>query len=141
MPFSQYPRRCFIITQPTTLYERIGGAKTIRRLVEAFYPRVLAHPELAPIFPTNIDPVMEKQYQFLTQFCGGPPLYTTKHGRPMMRARHLPFPITPTRAEAWLACMHESMDDAGIQGAEREELWYRLVLTAHHMVNQPEQAE
>jgi hemoglobin len=35
---------------------------------------------------------------------GGPPLYHQRHGNPMMRARHLPFPITPAAREEWLAC-------------------------------------
>ncbi len=130
-----------ITKEVKTLYERIGGAQTIQRIVESFYPRVLKHPDLAPIFPTDIEPVMKKQYQFLTQFCGGPPLYTLEHGHPRLRARHLPFPITPARAEAWLACMDAALDDAEVHGADREELWNRLVLTAYHMVNQPPSEE
>jgi hemoglobin len=120
-------------------YERIGGAKTVRALVEAFYPRVQAHPLLKPIFPENIEPVMEKQFLFLTQFLGGPSLYTDRYGHPMLRARHLPFPITPARAEAWLTCMHQALDEVGIEGEEREQIWSRLVIAAHHMVNTPEE--
>lgn len=58
--------------EPVTIYEKIGGAKKVRQLVEAFYPRVIKHPLLKPIFPEDILPVMEKQYLFLTQFFGGP---------------------------------------------------------------------
>lgn len=122
--------------EATTLYEKIGGADRVRALVEAFYPRVQAHPLLKPIFPEDIRPVMEKQYLFLTQFLGGPPLYTEKYGHPMLRARHLPFPITPARAEAWLDCMSRAMDEVGITGQERELFFSRLVIAAHHMVNQ-----
>jgi hemoglobin len=96
---------------------------------------VQAHPLLKPIFPENIEPVMEKQTLFLTQFLGGPALYTDRYGHPMLRARHLPFPITPARAEAWLACMHEALDEVCITGPVREALWARLVMAAHHMVN------
>lgn len=121
-----------------SLYEQIGGAQTIRALVEAFYPKVQAHPLLAPLFPEDIEPVMERQYWFLTQYLGGPPLYTEKRGHPMLRARHLPFPITPERAEAWLHCMAKAIDEVGIQGLAREQIWSRLVMTAHHMINQPQ---
>lgn len=121
-----------------SLYEQVGGAKTIRRLVEAFYPKVQEHPLLAPLFPTDLKPVMERQYLFLTQYLGGPPIYSEKRGHPMLRARHLPFPITQERAEAWLGCMSEAMDEVGITGLVREQIWSRLVLTAHHMVNQPQ---
>jgi hemoglobin len=119
-----------------TLYEQIGGEETVRALVEAFYPKVQAHPLLAPLFPENIRPVMEKQFMFLTQFLGGPPLYSEVHGTPMLRARHLPFPITRQRSEAWLACMKTAMEEVGIDGIAGEQMWNRLVMTAFHMVNQ-----
>ncbi|MRG29314.1 globin [Laceyella tengchongensis] len=128
-----------MMDQTKTPYEAIGGAKTVRAIVEAFYPRVQAHPLLKPIFPEDITPVMEKQRLFLTQFLGGPPLYSEKYGHPMLRARHLPFPITPARAEAWLACMSEALDEAGVQGEVRDSLWARLVMAAHHMVNTEDQ--
>lgn len=119
-----------------TLYEQIGGEEKVRALVEAFYPKVQTHPLLKPLFPEDIRPVMEKQFQFLTQFLGGPPLYTEEHGNPMLRARHLPFPITRQHAEAWLACMKTAMEEVGISGIAGEQMWNRLVMTAFHMVNQ-----
>ena len=42
-----------------SLYDNLGGEKTIRRLVEAFYPRVQRDPLLGPLFPEDITPVME----------------------------------------------------------------------------------
>lgn len=124
-----------------SLYNQIGGEQTIRALVHAFYHRVQAHPLLAPLFPPDIDPVIERQYLFLTQYLGGPPIYSELRGHPMLRARHMPFPITPERAEAWLSCMHEALDEVGVDGLPREQIWSRLVLTAHHMVNQPSETE
>ena len=35
----------------------------------------------------------------------------------MMRARHMNFPITPDRAQAWLECMSEAMDEVGLEGS------------------------
>ncbi|MNX99862.1 Group 2 truncated hemoglobin YjbI [compost metagenome] len=122
----------------TNLYEAIGGDETIRRLVNAFYPRVAADPDLSPIFPADLSETVEKQRLFLTQFLGGPALYTQTHGNPRMRARHLPFEITPTRREAWLRNMAAAMDEIGLEGALREEFFERLRLTAHHMENSPE---
>ena len=49
----------------------------------------------------------------MTQFLGGPPLYTEEHGHPMLRARHMPFEITQTRAKEWLQCMEEAMNEVG----------------------------
>jgi hemoglobin len=119
-------------------FAAIGGAETIARLVDAFYARVVAHPELASIFPQEIGPVRDKQYLFLTQFLGGPALFSQEYGHPMLRARHMPHEITPSRAEAWLACMREAMDDIELSGDMREYIFERLTMTAHHMVNTPE---
>jgi hemoglobin len=121
-----------------SLYEQIGGADTLHSLVSEFYQRVQQHPLLAPLFPEDIEPVIERQYLFLTQYLGGPSLYTEQRGHPMLRARHMPFPITPAHAEAWLGCMEQAMDVVGIAGLAREQMWSRLVMTAHHMVNQAE---
>ena len=119
----------------TTPYETIGGAETVAKLVDAFYPRVQAHPELAPLFPADITAVRDRQYLFLTQFLGGPPLFSEQHGHPMLRARHAPHRITPAGAKAWLGCMEAAMDDIGLTGDMRDFIFQRLTTTAHHMVN------
>lgn len=119
----------------TTLYEQIGGAPAVRRIVEAFYPRVQADPELKELFPAEIQPVLEKQYLFLTQFFGGPSLYNEKHGHPMLRVRHMPFPIDANRARAWLRCMAAALIEAEIPEPVREQVMERLAFTAAHMVN------
>ncbi|WP_248928098.1 globin [Paenibacillus hamazuiensis] len=121
--------------QYQTIYEAIGGAKTVRRLVEAFYPKVQADPLIGPLFPDDITPVQEKQYLFLTQFFGGPALYSDLYGHPMMRARHLPFPITPERANAWLACMAEALAEIGLPAPLQEIVLERLKGPAYHFVN------
>ncbi|MFL6563159.1 MAG: globin, partial [Bacillus sp. (in: firmicutes)] len=106
------------------------GEETLHRLVDTFYGLVAQHPDLAPIFPNQFTEIARKQKQFLTQYLGGPSLYTEEHGHPMMRARHLPFPVTPTRAKAWLSCMTQAMDEIGLKGPIRDEFYARLHLTA-----------
>ena len=123
-----------------TPYEAIGE-DTLHSLVDTFYGLVAQHPDLAPIFPNDLSEIARKQKQFLTQYLGGPPIYTDEHGHPMMRARHLPFPITPTRATAWLSCMKQAMDKTGLEGPLREDFYSRLYLTAQHMINMPEGSE
>ncbi|MFT4412485.1 globin [Fredinandcohnia humi] len=120
-------------------YEAIGGEETLSKLVDAFYNRVGQHPDLSPIFPDNLSETARKQKQFLTQYLGGPALYSYEHGHPMLRARHMPFEITPTRANAWLSCMRAAMDEVGLEGSVRAEFYNRLVLTAQHMINTPDE--
>lgn len=126
--------------QLVSLFDQIGEQK-LHQLVDAFYKRVGRHPDLAPIFPDDLTETARKQKQFLTQFLGGPPLYTNEHGHPRLRARHIRFPITPKRANAWLSCMSEAMDEVQLEGEIREQFFSRLVITAHHMVNTSDQTE
>ncbi|MGG3469839.1 globin [Neobacillus pocheonensis] len=126
-----------MIEKKLTPFEAIGE-ETLHRLVDTFYGLVAQHPDLAPIFPNEFTEIARKQKQFLTQYLGGPSLYTEEHGHPMMRARHLPFPVTPTRAKAWLFCMTQAMDMIGLSGPIRDEFYSRLYLTAQHMINTPE---
>ncbi len=121
-----------------TPYEQIGGAETLKKLVDVFYDLVKKHPELAPIFPDDLFHTKEKQYMFLTQFLGGPGLYSEQYGHPMLRARHMPFPVTTARANAWLSCMSQAMDTIGLTGEPRKAIFERLTITAHHMVNTPD---
>ncbi|GGG04958.1 group 2 truncated hemoglobin YjbI [Paenibacillus abyssi] len=122
-----------------TLYEAIGGETTVRRIVEAFYPRVQAHPLIGPLFPEDITPVMEKQYLFLTQFFGGPTLYSDQNGHPMMRARHLPFPINKERADAWLSCMQGALKEIGLNEELQAIVLERLSGPAYHFINTGEE--
>lgn len=122
-----------------SLYEAIGGAEGLRTIVESFYPKVQAHPLLGPLFPEDINPVMDKQFMFLSQFLGGPTLYSDQYGHPMMRARHLPFPITRRHADAWLDCMRRALEDAGLAPELREIMIARLSGPAYHFVNTSEE--
>ena len=120
--------------KPLIPYEEIGAEK-LSQLIDIFYSKVAVHPDLYPIFPDDLTETARKQKQFQTHFLGGPNLFSEEHGHPMMRARHMPFPITPTRAKAWLTCMYEAMDDAGLDGKLRDIYYKRLEMTAMHMVN------
>lgn len=122
----------------TTLYDAIGGEQTMRRLVSEFYDRVASQPILRPLFPDSFDDVRQRQYWFLSQLFGGPKLYLDQRGQPMLRMRHLPFPITNLHAKAWLKCMNEAMVAAGIPTPAAEAMMQRLTMTAFHMVNQTE---
>ena len=120
--------------KPLIPYEEIGAEK-LSELIDLFYSKVAVHPDLHPIFPDDLTETARKQKQFQTQFLGGPNLFTDEHGHPMMKARHMPFPITEKRADAWLACMAQAMDEVGLDGKIREIYFKRLTLTAKHMVN------
>jgi len=130
----------YMVENAPTPFDMIGE-ENLYRLIDAFYRRVANHPDLAPIFPDDLTETVRKQKQFMTQFLGGPPLYTSEHGHPMLRARHMPFEITETRAKAWLSCMDKAMDEINLTGSFREFFFARLVQTAQHMINTDEKQD
>lgn len=122
-----------------TLYERIGP-QPLALLVERFYGFVAVHPDLVRIFPADLTLTAQKQLAFLTGFLGGPPLYHQQYGHPRLRARHLPFQITPQRAQAWLWCMNQALRATPeIGDEEARELYAALARVALHMVNTEEE--
>ena len=126
-----------MIKKPLIPYEEIGE-ETLSELIDRLYAHVAVHPDLHSIFPDDLTETARKQKQFQTQFLGGPNLFSEEHGHPMMKARHMPFPITPTRAAAWLSCMSKAMDEIGLDGNFRDIYYRRLEMTARHMINTEE---
>jgi len=123
-----------------TLFTEIGGHETIDKLVNAFYPRVYADEDLSPLFEGDMEEIKRKQRMFLSQFTGGPAVYSEEFGPPAMRARHLPFEITPKRAKCWLRCMKEAFQEIGLDGQPAGAAFYdRLTQVAGIMVNSPDQ--
>jgi hemoglobin len=92
------------------VYARMGEASIVRML-EDFY-RELERSALRPLFPADMIAASHRSAAFFVGLLGGPPLYHQRHGNPMMRARHLPFAITPRAREVWLACFERVLADA-----------------------------
>lgn len=127
-----------LTTVVQSTYELIGGEEMVRTIVNNFYPKVQQHPDLKELFPEHIEPVMEKQFMFLSQFFGGPALFTEQFGHPMMRARHMPFKITEKRALAWLACMKEALQETQLAPDIQSHVIERLSGPAFHFINSDE---
>lgn len=126
------------MSTPGTLFEAIGGQEAIDRIIKGLYERIGKHPALIAVFPEDLTESARKQRLFLTQFLGGPPIYTEDRGHPMLRRRHLPFEINQERKEAWLECMNGALEEAEIEEPYRSIIFKRLAMTAQHMVNSPE---
>lgn len=117
------------------------GEENLRLLVDRFYDCVFTNDQIAHLFKTDKEVIKEKQRLFLTQFLGGPPLYSEKFGHPKLRARHLPHPITEEDAAAWLSCMSAAITSLQIDESLKDELFKRFVPTALFMVNTGSQSE
>jgi hemoglobin len=116
------------------LFDRLGETN-LQLLVDRFYDLVFENPQISRLFKTDKNVIKEKQRLFLTQFLGGPPLYSSQYGHPRLRARHLPHTITADDAVAWLSCMSTAVASLSIEQDLKDELMERLIPTAMFMVN------
>ncbi|MEZ4558407.1 MAG: hypothetical protein R2854_18600 [Caldilineaceae bacterium] len=85
------------------------GAENIIAMLEDFY-MLLGASAIAAMFPQGEDALREasrKSAAFFIGLLGGPPVYQQLYGNPMMRARHMPFPIDDTARRAWLRCFDQ----------------------------------
>lgn len=99
------------ITAPSReIYGAMGEAGIVR-MIEDFY-RELEQSSIRPLFPPDMVESSRKSAAFFVGLLGGPPLYHQRYGNPMMRARHLPFAITPRARDEWLACFERVLADA-----------------------------
>ena len=124
--------------KPQTHYERIGGEEKVRALVQRFYQLMDELPEaygIRKLHAPDLQGATDKLYKFLTGWMGGPPLYVEEYGHPMLRARHLRFPIGNTERDQWLLCMNQALDEVVEDVALRQELSAAFAKVADHMRN------
>ena len=119
-------------------YDLIGGKPVVHALVERFY-RVMdedaAFARIRHLHPADLAHSKEKLYLFLSGWMGGPPLYVEKYGHPMLRRRHMPFPIGSTERDQWMACMLQAMRELQYPEALVERLLQAFYNTADWMRN------
>jgi len=121
-----------------TPYALLGGDAAVRTLVERFYDLMELEPqyaELRALHAPDLAHAREKLYLFLSGWLGGPGLYIERHGHPMLRARHLPFPIGIRERDQWLACMEQAMVDKEVEAGLRHRLKQAFFQTADWMRN------
>lgn len=94
----------------TGLYEGLGGAAGLRAAVTIFYERVLADPELAPLFAgVDLERLRAHQQSFLAAALGGPELFT---GRPLDLA-HAGLGITDAQFDLVVGHLAATLGDLG----------------------------
>ena len=121
-----------------TTYEQLGGDETLRRVVDRFYDLMEELPEargILDLHPRDLDESRDKLFKFLSGLYGGPSLYIEQYGHPMLRARHLPFPIGESERDQWLLCMNRAVDELVEDSALADQLKRNFFRTADHMRN------
>jgi hemoglobin len=122
-----------------TPYELLGGQPVVFALVDKFYDLMDEVPEyygIRKLHPAELNGSRDKLKWFLSGWLGGPQLYTEKFGHPMLRARHLLFPIGTSERDQWLACMFSAMEALGVEESLQRRLQESFFGTADWMRNQ-----
>jgi hemoglobin len=122
-----------------SMFERIGGAVTVDRLVENFYLRMETLPEagiIRAMHPSDLGSVKHVLKRYLSEWMGGPKLYSPEKGHPRLRQRHLGFSIGNEERDAWLKCMRGALQETVSDEAARAELDLALSKLADWMRNQ-----
>ena len=122
----------------TTHYNRIGGAEKVRALVTRFYQLMDELPEsygIRLLHPDNLRGSEDKLFKYLSGWMGGPALYVQEYGHPMLRRRHLPFPIGESERDQWLLCMDRALREEVENADLCQELSGAFAKVADHMQN------
>ena len=122
-----------------SMFERVGGVVAIDKLVERFYCRMDALPEAADIramHPDDLASTKQVLKRYLSEWTGGPKLYSPEKGHPRLRQRHMGFPIGSSERDAWLLCMRGALEETVADDAARQEIDLALSRLADWMRNQ-----
>jgi len=121
-----------------TPFDALGGEAKIRSIVDRFYDIIDTDaPSVRAMLPKDDSASREKLSAYLTEWTGGPELYTPDRGHPAMRMRHAPFAIGADEVAVWLSCFGRSLDENDVTGPIREFLDDKIGVLALHMQNQP----
>lgn len=122
-----------------THYQKIGGEEKVRQLVERFYAHMDELPEtygIRKLHAQDLSSARQKLFDFLSGWMGGPPLYVEKHGHPMLRRRHMPFPIGESERDQWMHCMQLALAEVVADEKLRGDLYQAFFKVADFMRNQ-----
>ncbi|PJG52367.1 globin [Bradyrhizobium forestalis] len=108
-----------------SMFERIGGSATIDRLVDRFYDRMDTLPEaqvIRAMHAADLGLIRDVLKRYLTEWTGGPRLYSVEKGHPRLRQRHFGFAIGDAERDAWMLCMHGALEETVTDSAARQAL-------------------
>ena len=106
-----------------TLFDRVGGEKTISDLIHEFYDRVLADLELKPFFEkTSMDKLRRMQREFFSAALDGPITYT---GRPLGYVHH-GRGITKHHFALYIGHLIDVLEGRGINDQDVQEVIARI---------------
>ncbi len=126
------------VTDSPTLYQRLGEDRGLQAIAKSLYWWMERLPEAAHVHSLHrmgIEEVRTRLVAFLSRFFDGPDQYREVYGEPMMRRRHMHIPIGPAERDAWMLCMHKSLEENIPDEGLRAEVEAKFAAFAEHMRN------
>jgi hemoglobin len=121
-----------------TLYEALGGALGVQRLVHRFYELMDELPEayaVRQLHPESLKGSAENLFEYLSGWFGGPSLYIAKNGHPRLRMRHAPYAVSPAMRDEWMLCMTQTLNEQVVDQELRDNLIEKFSQMANHLIN------
>jgi hemoglobin len=85
----------------------------------------------------DLTPIKADLKLYLSEWLGGPKLYSSKKGAPRLRKRHIHIAIGECERDAWLLCMRETMEEVIADSQARQEIYAAIAKLADWMRNTP----
>lgn len=123
------------MTEPVSMYERVGGAEWFDALASRFYDGVAADPVLRALYPEDLEPGRVHLRDFLIQYWGGPTHYSDTRGHPRLRMRHMPFTIGDAERDAWFRHMAAAVRTGGLSPEDENQMVEYFAMAATHLIN------
>jgi len=128
-----YPEVIF----PSDALYREWGETNIRALVRHHHA-LLRKTVLGKMFPDNDDAfaaATEKAADFFVEALGGGSVFSSAHGHPALRMRHLHLVIDENAREIWLMMYRKAMIDRAFPGTHAEAFWNWIEALSIRMIN------
>ncbi|HYA79473.1 MAG TPA: group II truncated hemoglobin [Methylocystis sp.] len=126
-----------------SMFDLIGGAATVDRLVDAFYRNMDELEEaraIRAVHAEDLGPTRAVLKLYLAEWLGGPAAYSAQKGHPRLRSRHMHIKIGPAERDAWLLCMNMALEETVQDEVSRAQIAQNLAKLADWMRNDPDNA-
>ena len=114
-----------------SLFDRIGGFKTVRKVVSDFYDRVLENEVLIPYFEdVDMPSLIDHQTKFFAMLLGGPASYTDSQ----LEKIHRGMGITNHAFEVVCELVVETLEDHDLEETDIQDVQSKLLDRKQYIV-------
>lgn len=102
-----------------TVFERCGGFAVVRRIVSAFYDRILDSEDLARYFANaSLERLVDHQTKFIAMIMGGPASFSDD----VLQRAHARLGISSEEFRAMIGLLRETLDEFGLERPDVDEV-------------------